>query len=70
MSQATKIAAYIDKHGSITPMDAFNDLYITKLATRISEMIRGGYKVDKVMEQRVNGEGETVRYMRYYKVEA
>lgn len=70
MSQCKKIMNYLDVHGSITPMDAFNDLYITKLATRISEMIREGYKVDKVMEQRVNSDGETVRYMRYYKVEA
>jgi hypothetical protein len=69
MSQSEKIKAYLKAHGSITPMEAFSELHITNLATRMSEMIREGYQVDKVMEQRINGDGDTVRYMRYYNVE-
>jgi hypothetical protein len=69
MSQSEKIKAYLKAHGSITPMEAFSELNITKLATRMSEMISEGYKVDKVMEQRVNSDGDVVRYMRYYNVE-
>lgn len=65
MTQHEKILKYIDTHGSITPMDAFNDLYITKLATRISELIRMGYKIEKVPESRINRSGELRRYMRY-----
>lgn len=70
MNQCKKIEQYLKAHGSITPMEAFSELHITKLATRIGEMIQTGFKVDKVMEQRVNADGDIVRYMRYYNVEA
>ena len=67
-NQHTRIWKYIDSHESgITPMDAFLDLNITKLSTRISEMIRLGYPIEKIPESRVNSLGETVRYMRYRK---
>ena len=70
-SQHLKIWRYIESHkNGITPMDAFVDLNITKLATRISEMIRMGYPIDKVPESRINAAGETVRYMRYRKAAA
>ena len=49
----------------ITPMDAWTQLYITKLATRISEMIRMGYPIEKIPETKKNSNGETIRYMRY-----
>ena len=37
MSQYEMILDYIDRFGSISPMEAFMDLGITKLSTRISE---------------------------------
>ena len=67
MNQHKRIAEYIENHGSITPMEAFMQLGITKLSTRINEMIRSGYEVDKVMESRVRDDGSIVRYMRYYR---
>ena len=71
MTQYDKILKYLDCHSSgITPMDAFLDLGITKLATRISELIRRGYKFEKIPERRVNALGETKRYMRYRKAAA
>lgn len=51
--------------GSITPMEAFMDLGITKLATRVSEMRRLGFEFDQKMEESTNRYGEIVRYMRY-----
>lgn len=51
----------------ITPMDAWNLLFITKLATRIGEMIRDGYPIEKVPEVLRHEDGTTVRYMRYRK---
>lgn len=68
MTQHEKISNYIDSHGSITPMDAFSALHITKLATRISEMVRDGYKIEKVCEITMNQDGVVSRYMRYRKV--
>ena len=46
-TQIERIEEYINEYGSITPMDAFMDLGITKLATRISTMIRSGYAIKK-----------------------
>ena len=38
MTQHERILDYMDRFGSITPMDAIFDLGITKLATRIGEL--------------------------------
>lgn len=65
MTQREKITNYIDKWGSITPMDAFMDLGITKLATQISLMIREGAKIKKTMTKAKNRWGEPVHFMTY-----
>lgn len=65
MTQADRILDYIDKFGSISPVEAFYDLVITKLATRISEMIANGEQISKQKETRRNRFGEKVTYMRY-----
>lgn len=65
MTQYQKIINFIEKHGSITPMDAF-PLGITKLSTRVSEMRRKGIMEFKiVMETGVNQDNEPTRYARY-----
>jgi hypothetical protein len=66
-AQQTDILLFILTHGSITPMDAFSVLYITKLATRISEMKAIGIQFDQIYESRRNSEGKSVRFMRYRK---
>lgn len=65
MTQADKILQYIEIFGSITPMDAFEDLGITKLATRISEMRSEGMEIIGEWEEKRNRYGDPVRYMRY-----
>ena len=65
MTQQQRILQYMRDFGSISPMEAFRDLGITKLATRISEMTRDGQAVAKQMETSQNRYGDTVRYMRY-----
>lgn len=67
MNQHKAILDYLEAHGSISPMQAFSDLGITKLSTRISEMIRRGYKFRKIPTEGKNRYGEPVRYMRYEK---
>ena len=69
-AQQKSILDCIAAFGSITPMDAFSVLHITKLATRISEMKAIGIQFDQVYESRKNGEGKSVRYMRYRKAAA
>lgn len=66
MTQYQKIINYIEKYGSITPYDAFRDLGITKLATRVSEMRKKGIMDFKIeLETGFNRDEEPVRYARY-----
>ena len=64
-SQQADILMFIYRFGSITPMDAFNELWITKLSTRVSEMKAMGISFDQKYESRVNLSGRRVHYMRY-----
>ena len=65
--QQTDILLFILTHGSITPIDAFSVLHITKLATRISEMKALGIQFVQVYESRPNEAGKKVHFMRYRK---
>ena len=65
MTQKQMIVKYIKDFGSISPMEAFSDLGITKLATRVSELISDGEKIRKQPEKRLNRYGKKCRYMRY-----
>ena len=69
-NQQLQILWYIDSFGSITPMEAFNELGITKFATRISEMRVLGIQFDQDYEGRTNRFGKKVRFMRYRKAAA
>ena len=66
MTQYDLIIKYLKKKNSITPMDAFRDLGITKLATRISEMRKMGYQFSDEWIEGVNNFGVEVRYKRYH----
>jgi len=65
MTQAERIIDYINRFGSITPMEAFTDLGVTKLATRVSEMKRDGVEFDQELVSSKNRYGEKVHYMKY-----
>lgn len=65
MTQKERILQYIEDFGSITPMEAFKDLGITKLATRVSELIFEGYKFEKKLEKGKNRYGDSTCWMRY-----
>ena len=65
-TQRTQILDYMERFGSISPMEAFADLGITKLATRISEMKAEGYEFHSEYMTNKNRFGKSVRYMRYW----
>ena len=65
MNQGERVIDYIKRFGSITPMEAFSDLGITKLATRISELRKEGMEFKKEFIKSKNRFGEPVHYMRY-----
>lgn len=63
--QQERILVYMEACGSITPLEAFAELGVTKLATRVSELRREGIPIVKSSETRKNRFGETVTYARY-----
>lgn len=65
MNQCEKIVLYIQKFGSISSMEAFQDLGITRLSARIYELREEGYQFDETFEASKNRYGEIVYYKRY-----
>lgn len=67
MGQKERVIKYIETFGSISPMEAFMDLGVTKLATIISYL---RYKENKIVYQKfmqsTNRYGESCYYMRYW----
>lgn len=69
ITQRERIVEYIRKFGSITSSDAYNDLGITQLATRIKELKEQGYEFKTEWESKKNRYGEPVTFKRYYLVD-
>lgn len=65
MTQQEAILDYINRFGSITPMQAFADLGITKLATRVSEMKKDGIKLKHESIKCKTRLGRVTHYTRY-----
>ena len=65
MIQAERIIDYIERFGSISRKEAFNDLGITELPARICELQKKGYTFIKTQETSKNRFGEPVTYIRY-----
>lgn len=65
LTQHAQILDYLGRTEWITPMDAFTNLGITKLATRVSEMRKAGKKIRSEFIEVPNRYGKTVRVKRY-----
>lgn len=70
ISQCDKIVAYMQKHGSITQLDAFLDIGCWRLASRISDLRQRGYAIKSEMVKVKNRNGEYVPIARYSLLEA
>lgn len=64
-TQSERVLNYIDERGSITTLDAFRDLGITRLAARIHDLRREGIDIYGEMIEEENRFGEKVRFMCY-----
>ncbi len=64
-TQAALVFDYMIDFGSITPMDAVNDLGIMCLAERVRDLRNMGINVKSTQESRKNRYGKTARYARY-----
>ena len=66
-SQKKKILEYMQRKGSITPMDALTgDIRCMRLSARIADLKADGYVIETVRETKRNEEGHTVTYARYF----
>ena len=64
-TQHDRVLKYMKDFGSITTLDAFRDLGITKLTTRISEMRRMGIAIIGTPETVENRYGDKCHINRY-----
>ena len=63
--QNDRVLDYIRCFGSITALDALADLGVMRLASRISDLKRMGYHIEKQMVEKTNRFGEPVRVAEY-----
>lgn len=66
MTQKESIVKYLRKFGTITPIQAFSDLGITKLSTRIGELRQEGHKIGQTMVKAKNRYGVTTKFCKYW----
>lgn len=59
MTQCERLLEYLNKHDSITQMEALNELGIMRLASRVSDLNRQGYDIQKKMIVVKNRYGES-----------
>lgn len=64
-SQKQVVLDYIREFGSITPVNAFKDLGVTRLAAVVFELREDGHDIHTEREQAYNRYGQKVRYARY-----
>lgn len=65
LSQKKMVLDYITEFGSITPLDAFRDLGITRLSAIVFRLREEGHDIDKAIEMGKNRFGNRTRYARY-----
>lgn len=66
MTQGQRIIRWCNEFGSITSYQAFSELGITQLATRIRELEQDkGYDFKREQQKSVNRYGETVYFTKY-----
>ena len=64
-TQAQRVLDYIDEFGSITQIEALNDLGVMRLASRISDLKKQGYPITSTVEAVKNRYGEKCHIKRY-----
>lgn len=65
-TQADRVLEYIQKFGSITTLEAYRDLGVTRLSARIFELRARGLEIDSTSITSKNRYGENCTYAKYY----
>ena len=69
MTQCERIIRHLNDYGSITSLEAMREYGIMRLASRISDLRRRGYRINVESIEGVNRYNEKTRYARYTKGE-
>lgn len=69
ITQRDRVLDYIRQFGSISSWSAYQDLGITQLATRISELKDKGYRFRKERVKTTTRFGVKTHFDRYYLIE-
>ena len=69
VNQNDLVIAYIRAYGSITTLEAFRDLGISRLASRICDLKKQGYVFHKDTAKGKNRFGKSVHFTRYSLIE-
>ncbi|MBR1445470.1 MAG: helix-turn-helix domain-containing protein [Alloprevotella sp.] len=65
MTQRQRVLEYMQEHGSITSMEAFRKLGVTRLSAVIFDLKAQGHEFDTAKEKSKNRFGEKTSYARY-----
>ena len=65
MNQCEMIMCYIHDFGSITTFEAFTELGITRLGSRIHDLTKQGINFNREIVTKKNRYGKPVTFMRY-----
>lgn len=69
ITQRDRVIMYLQDFGSISSWDAYKDLGITQLATRIFELKQRGYKFKTERISTKNRYGDASHYFKYTLIE-
>ena len=65
-TQCDKVLAYMRQFGSITQLQALQDIGCMRLASRISDLRYQGYAIGRRMKTSKNRYGDDVHFAEYY----
>lgn len=68
-TQCDKVLEYMERFGSITQLEALQDLGCMRLASRISDLRQQGIAIGRRMKTSKNRYGEDVHFAEYFLIE-
>lgn len=66
MTQCDRVLEYMRDFGSITPLEAIQDIGCMRLASRIADLREQGYPIGRRMKTSKNRYGKNVSFAEYY----
>ena len=66
MTQCEKVLEYMKEFGSITPLEAMQDIGCMRLASRIADLKDQGHPIGRRMKTSKNRYGKNVSFAEYY----